>query len=60
MVEMEELEKIANWEGKMIFKSIFMKIWYIKALTVVICGKVIKNKLFDNLVLVVIIWNSFL
>lgn len=60
VVEMEELEKIAKWEGQMLLKSVRMKIWYLKALLVFLCGKVVRSKLFDNLVLVVIIWNSFL
>lgn len=37
-----------------------MKLWYIRALVVYTCGRIIANKMFDNVVLVVIIWNSFL
>ncbi len=60
VIEMNEFEKIEAYSNKIMFKRLVLKIWYVKALLCHVCGRIISNRVFDNMVLAVIIWNSFL
>lgn len=60
LVEMDPFEKIDKYHDTWCFLTLRKKVWYLKCLLTFLCQKIVNSKWFDNVVLVVILWNTCL